>query len=239
MDNSGYIALTRQVGLLKEMQLVANNIANMSTSGYRSEATVFSEFVRKIPAAGKSISMTDSNGKVTDMSQGTMTQTGGALDLAIEGDGFFMVETAQGNRLTRGGSFSRNENSELVNYDGLRVLDAGGAPIFVPPDADPLAISQDGTISSGENALGQIGVFVVDNPGTLVREGNTLYAFEVPPPVAEEPRVLQGFVEGSNVNAILEITRMIEVQRAYEISQSFLEGEDERIRNVLRATTAT
>jgi len=230
MDNSGYIALTRQSGLMKEMQLVANNIANSATTGYRRETTVFSEFVKSIPAVGKSISMTDPNARVTDTAQGIVTQTGGAFDVALEGEGFFMIETADGPRLTRAGSFSRNENSELVNYEGQRVLDAGGAPIFVPPDASQITIAEDGTIANGPAVLAQIGVYTVADPSNLTREGNVLFNFEEQPVPADTPRVLQGFLEGSNVNPIHEITRMIEVQRAYELSQNFLESEDERIR---------
>jgi len=239
MDNSGYIALTRQSGLMKEMQLVANNIANSATTGYRRETTVFSEFVKKIPAVGQSISMADPNARVTDPAQGIVTQTGGTFDVAIEGDGFFMIETADGPRLTRAGSFSRNENSELVNYDGQRVLDAGGAPIFIPPDAAQITIAEDGTIANGPNALAQIGVYTVGDPSSLIREGNVLFNFEEQPVPAETPRLLHGFVEGSNVNPVREITRMIEVQRAYELSQNFLESEDERIRAVLRTAGAS
>jgi len=234
MDNTGYIALTRQAGLLKEMQLVANNIANISTTGYRREGTIFSEFVKQVPTEGASISMTDSNVRMTDLAPGVNTQTGGTFDLAIQGDGFFMIETADGPRLTRAGAFLPNENSELANFDGQLVLDAGGAPIFIPPDATSISIGQDGTISSGQDAIAQIGIFSVQNPDQLAREGSVLFRFDEEPIPNQNPQVLQGFVEGSNVNPVREITRMIEVQRAYELSQTFQEKEDERVRNVLR-----
>lgn len=238
MENSGYIALTRQSALLKEMQLVANNIANSATTGYRREGTVFSEFVKKVPAEGESLSMTDANIRTTDVTQGVITQTGGTFDLAIQGDGYFMIETADGPRLTRAGAFLPNEISELVNLNGQRVLDAGGAPIFIPPDADTISISQDGTIANGPNVVGQIGVFVMAEPDQMVREGNVLFNFEEEPLPAQNASVLQGYVEGSNVNPVIEITRMIEVQRAYELGQNFLEKEDERIRSVLRTVGA-
>ncbi len=239
MDNTGYIALTRQAGLLKEMQLVANNIANTSTTGYRREGTVFSEFIKQVPTEGASISMTDSHVRMTDTAPGVNSQTGGTFDLAIQGDGFFMIETAGGPRLTRAGAFTPNENSELTNFDGQLLLDAGGAPIFIPPDASAISIAADGTVSVGQDAVAQVGVFSVENPDQLTREGSVLFSFEEEPIPSANPQVLQGFVEGSNVNPVREITRMIEVQRAYELSQTFQEKEDERVRNVVRTIGAS
>jgi len=144
------------------------------------------------------------------------------------------VETPEGTRLTRAGHFGPNQNGDLVTADGYPVLDAGGAPVFVPTGAGPVTIGADGTISAAGQLVGQIGVVVPTDGTTLRREGGTMFAAPDGFNPAENARVLQGFLEASNVNPTLEIARMIEVQRAYELGQSFLDKEDERIRAVMQ-----
>lgn len=236
MDNAGYTALTRQSGLLREMTSVANNIANASTTGFRREGVIFSEFVAAMDHGDPSLSMAHANVRRTDLEQGTLTQTGGTFDFAIEGPGFFMVEGPAGPLLTRAGSFTPNAAGELAAPDGARLLDAGGAPVFVPPDARSVALAADGTLSAEGRPLTQIGLVRPADPNDMThRDGVRFAAPGGIEPVLEGAAILQGFVEGSNVDPVIEITRMIQVQRAYEAGQSFLEREDERIRAVLTA----
>ena len=237
MDNTGYTTLTRQSGLMREMQAVANNIANAATTGFRQEGLIFSEYVNKVDG-GASLSMATANVRQTSMIQGALTRTDGAFDMAIEGDGFFLIETPAGERLTRAGSFSPNAAGDLVTNDGFRVLDAGGAPIFVPPDAVDLSVAADGTISTGGRPIGQIGLFQPINPTTMTREDGVMFLAEDGIEPAANGQILQGFLEGSNVDPISLIARMIEVQRAYEMGQSFLQTEDERVRNAMRSLTS-
>ncbi|TNC51564.1 flagellar hook-basal body complex protein [Rubellimicrobium rubrum] len=234
MDNATYATLTRQTGLMAQMQMVANNIANATTTGYRGEHIGFSEYVRTT-GSGASLSMATARVRETDLSQGSLSQTGGAFDLAIEGDGFFLVQTPDGPRLSRAGHFGPNENGDLVTPEGYPVLDAGGAPVFVPQGQGPVGIAPDGTISAGGNPVGQIGIVLPRDPLELVREGGTLFRADSGTDPALGGRVLQGFLEESNVNPVLEVSRMIEVQRAYEMGQGFLEREDERIRKTIQA----
>ncbi|MDA5095095.1 flagellar hook-basal body complex protein [Aliiroseovarius sp. KMU-50] len=235
MDNIGYTSLTRQSGLMREMQSVANNIANASTSGYRREGIVFSEFIQKLSAGDDSLSMGAANARLIDLQQGALTQTNGTFDFAIEGDGFFMLEGADGPLLTRAGSFTPSSEGELVTADGLRLLDAGGAPIFAPPDAKSISLAVDGTLSADGRPLTQIGLFLPTDVNDLKhQEGVRFSAPGGTEPVLEGATILQGFVEGSNVNPIQEISRIIEVQRSYELGQNFMEKEDERIRAVLK-----
>lgn len=233
MSNAGYVAITRQSGLSREFQTIANNIANIGTTGFSREGVIFSEFVRRLTPTEEPLSMAAANARQTLMAQGALSQTGGSLDLAIEGDGFFRVETPGGERLTRAGHFSLNAAGEVVNPDGHRLLDLGGAPIFVPPEAT-VAIARDGTVSANGEPLAQIGLLRPAEVSELSREGGTLLRAtgEVLP--AENAVIIQGFLEESNVNPTLEMARMIAVQRAYEMGQRFLEREDERIRNTLQ-----
>lgn len=234
MGTAGYAILTRQTGLMQEMQVVANNIANAATTGYRQEGVIFSEYVAS-SSGQSSVSMGRAVVQNTSMGQGALTQTNGDLDLAIEGDGFFMVETPSGNRLTRAGSFAPNAVGDLVNMSGYRVLDAGGAPVFVPTGVGGVEIASDGTLSAQGQPIGQIGLFQPDESTRLIREDGVMFRAEGPVNPAESAQILQGFLESSNVNPIGQVARMIEIQRAYEMGQSFLEAEDERIRNAVKS----
>ncbi|WP_323035454.1 flagellar hook-basal body complex protein [Pararhodobacter sp.] len=233
MDNAGYTTLTRQSGLLREIQVLANNIANISTTGFRREGLLFSEYVQKLDNREAPLSMAAANAHQTYLNQGTMSMTGGQLDLAIEGEGFFLIETPQGERLTRAGHFATNAAGEMVTPDGHRLLDIGGAPVFVPAEAGNVAISRDGTISADGQPLGQIGLMRPEDPSQIRRATGVLHEATGPLVPVPEASLFQGFLEDSNVNPISEMARMIEVQRAYEAGQKFLDREDERIRNVV------
>lgn len=234
MDSTGYITLTRQSGLMREMQVIANNIANASTAGFRQEGIVFSEFVQRVEGA-PGLSMGHGNVRETMFDQGALQQTGASFDLAIEGDGFFLVETPDGTRLTRAGTFASSANGDLVTADGLRVLDPGETPVFIPPNAQSVSISPDGTISADGVLVGQVGVVRPLEPQQMVRESGVMFRADEGFEPSETSRVMQGFVEASNVNTIGQLARMIEVQRAYEMGQSFLSAEDERVRRAMDA----
>ncbi|KMW59210.1 Flagellar basal-body rod protein FlgG [Candidatus Rhodobacter oscarellae] len=234
MDNTGYTTLSRQSGLMREMQTVANNIANVSTTGYRAEGVVFSEFVKALAPGEPSLSMAHANVRAVDFSQAALKPTGGTFDFGIEGEGFFLLETPEGQMLTRAGSFTPNQEGELVAPDGARLLDGGGAPIFVPPDARSIALATDGTLSADGTPINQIGLFLPSDPTQLERRGGARFAGGGEPLPVENAVILQGFVEGSNVNAVNEIARMIEVQHAYELGQKFLDQEHERVRSVMQ-----
>lgn len=233
MDSPQYITLSRQSGLMREMQSVANNIANAATTGFRREGVIFAEHVTRLDH-GPSLSMAHGDARHIDLAQAPLTATGGTFDFGIEGEGFFLISTPGGDRLTRAGSFTPNAEGELVTPDGHRLLDAGGAPVFVPPDAGRVTLSPDGTLAAGDVPLAQIGLWTVPDRNTLRHEAGTLFDPGGPVDPLEGGRIRQGHVEGSNVNPVSEIARMITVQRAYELGQTFLQREDERIRGVIQ-----
>ncbi|PRY24393.1 flagellar basal-body rod protein FlgF [Aliiruegeria haliotis] len=235
--SSGYVTLSRQSGLMQEMRAIANNIANQSTSGFRREGIVFSEYIRQTPAASGSVSMAAANTRVIDLTQGQLEQTGGSLDVAIEGEGFFLLQSANGELLTRSGVFLPGDTGDLMTPGGNMVLDEGGAPIFIPPDARSISIATDGTISADGRPVARLGVVRPTDPLQLQRgEGTTFHSPSGVEPV-EDAVVMQGFVEASNIDPVLEITRMIEVQRAYELGQAFSEREGKRLSNVIDTLT--
>ncbi len=235
MDNASYTALTRQSGLMQEMRAIANNIANASTTGFKAEGIMFAEHVKSLGPGANSLSMATAAVRDTVQSQGGLSQTGGTFDLAIEGDGFFLIEAPGGQRLTRAGVFQPNENGDLVTPDGYQVLDAGGAPVFVPQGVGRIGISPDGTMSANGQPIGQIGLVRPIDPNQMIRDSGVMFDARGGFEPAPDGRMMQGFLEESNVNPILQIGRMIEVQRAYELGQSFLDKEDERIRGVIQA----
>jgi flagellar basal-body rod protein FlgF len=232
MDAGIYTTLTRQSGLMREMQVVAHNIANISTTGFRREGVIFSEYVKRMEG-GPSLSMANGDTRHIDLRQAGLSQTGAAFDFAIQGEGFFLIETPQGQAMTRAGSFTPNAEGELVNMDGHRLLDLGGAPVFVPPDAGAVALSADGTLSANGQPLAQIGLWQPTDPLKMTHQGGTVFVSDEVEPM-EGGTILQGFLEDSNVNPISEIARMIAVQRAYEMGQGFMEKEDERMRGVIQ-----
>ena len=236
MDNASYVALTRQSGLFKQLNIIANNIANVNTAGYRREATSFSEHIKALDMEDPSLSMAVMNRHIIDLSQGEVTVTDNKLDFAIEGDAFFLVETPNGERLTRAGSFTLNGQGELSTQEGFRVLNNGGGALAIPAGTSAITASADGTLSADGQAIGQIGM-VTTNRASLTREGDNVFSTEQGYEPATEARLLQGAVEGSNVNAVTEIAHLIEVQRTYEMGQRMLQQEDDRIKDTIRKMT--
>lgn len=232
METPGYTTLTRQSGLMREMQVIAHNIANTSTAGFRREGVVFSEYVHRM-GEEPSLSMGYANARHVDLRQAGLSQTGGTYDLAIQGEGFFLIGTPEGERLTRSGSFSPSADGVLVTNDGYPLLDAGGAPVPVPVGARTVAIASDGTMSADGAPVAQIGLWQPADPLSLRHQAGTMFSAD-----ALEPAVAavlhQGFIEESNVEPVSEIARMITVQRAYELGQKFLDAEDARLRGVVQ-----
>lgn len=233
MDNPGYVALTRMKGLADELRVVANNIANLSTTGYRGERLIFAEVLQAANVDGGALAMAAPRAHVTDAAPGGFRATGAPLDLAIDGDGFFQVQTPNGPRLTRNGVFSLSPEGDVVTLQGHQVLDGGGAPLNIPGDAAAIAIAADGTVAVDGVDIARVGVFSA-RAEDLLREDGVLFRSDGVVSEAPEARVLQGFIEQSNVDPVREMARMIEVQRAYELGQSFLDQEDRRLADAVQ-----
>lgn len=231
MDAAGYVTLTRQSGLMREMEVVAHNMANLSTAGFRREGVVFAEHLRGTDW-GPSLSMARASGRAVDLTEGALTETGATYDFAIRGAGFFLIETPEGQRLTRAGSFKPSPEGLLVTPDGHRLLDAGGAPVSVPPAARKVTLATDGTLAADGVVFAQVGLWQSADPQSLRHEAGTLFSATDPIP-AGGATLLQGRLEESNVDPVTETARMIAVQRAYEAGQAFLTREDERTRGVI------
>ena len=227
MSNSIYATVARQDGLLKELQVVANNIANANTTGYKTDSAVFAEYLMATGENSPSLSIGGLAGHSFDLTQGTVKFTGGQFDLAIQGEGFFAVETEAGQRLTRAGAFHLSSEGQLIAPDGAQVLSDGSTPIQIPIEAENVQIAGDGTISASTGLIARVGIFNPD--GQLQRDTDTRFIAEGGVQPSEQASVLQGALEASNASPVLEVSRMIEVQRAYEAGQTLMEQEHQRI----------
>ena len=234
MDKSNYITLGRQSGLMQEMRSVANNLANVSTTAYKRESAIFTEYVTSLENNSPSISMSRLGAHYTDFSQGGQKQTGAPLDIAIAGDGFFSLNTPLGIRLTRAGHFIIDQEQRLVTTEGYAVLDETGGEIALPAGAADIAIASDGTMSAAGTPFARLGI-VSAAPEKLTRDGDRLWRPLDGYEPAQDVRIQQGALEQSNVNPVLEISRLIEVQRSYEAGQFLLDRDDDRLRKVIEA----
>jgi len=224
------VGLSAQQVLQKRMDTTANNLANMTTAGFKVEHLVTRDLSEKPATATDTpseISFADAWMLQRDFSAGSMEQTGNALDFAIEGEGFFAVQTAAGEAFTRDGRFSLNAQGQIVTRNGDPVMGDGG-PITLNPTGGPISVSREGTISQDGAAAGTLRVSNFPTPAALERVGNNLWrATDEPAQAATDARVVSGFVEGSNVNAVQELTEMIEISRSYQSVAKMIAQSDE------------
>jgi len=237
MDNALYVGLSRQMVLKREMDIVANNIANADTNGFKVESLLTTEtpgppaFTLEGP---KPIKFVAANGVARDFGQGALRRTDAPLDMAVEGKGFFKVTTKDGDRFTRDGHFRMDDQGRLVTQAGDPVADDGGGEITIDPQkGGEITVSEDGIVSQGSERVAKIGVYQFANLGALDKAGGNLYqnASNQQPTAATDAKVRQGMLEGSNVNSIIEITRMIEVSRSYEQTAQMMSSEQDLSRN--------
>jgi len=242
MSETSYVGLSQLRVLQRKLDITANNIANANTAGFKGERPVF-EAVEGTRATGPSdtpSSFVLDRGSYIDTSAGAIMRTDSPLDIALGGEGWLQFRTPEGEQgFGRDGGLSLDPEGTLVTSAGAQLLDAGGAPIVVPPGAGQISIARDGTVTTQDgNAIARVGVFDVPDIQSYRRLGNGVL---VPPdggaPQADElenPVVLQGMLESSNVNPVREMTRLIDVQRAYERANAMIDNADNLQRDTLQ-----
>jgi flagellar basal-body rod protein FlgF len=230
MDNSLYVTLSRQLTLRRALDVTANNLANIDTAGFKVESLMVQTDALSPTAAPASepIKYVIDNGLARNFGQGGLEHSSNPLDVAIEGDGFFAVQTPAGTRYTRDGRFGIDAQNRLVDHQGNAVLSSSGAPISVDPTKTDFAVAKDGTISQGGKTLGKLGVSRFANLSALQKQGDNLFdagaAAAIP---ANSARLHQGMVEHSNVQPVVEITQLISITRAYErLTQMISQTQD-------------
>jgi flagellar basal-body rod protein FlgF len=227
MQDSLYVALSSQIALERRLDTIADNVANASTIGFRATGVKFEDVVSG--TGPKSVSFASTGNTYLSSAHGAMTETGNPFDFAIQGDAWFAIDTPVGTVMTRDGRFSMNENGELMSIEGHPVLDSGGAPIQLDPRDGPPKAGADGSLRQGDKLVGAIGLYDFDPGQNFVRYGNSgIVPARTPEPVTDRSDigVAQGFLEESNVNPVLEMTRLIMVQRAFENTAALMRQTD-------------
>lgn len=244
MENPAYIVLSQQAGLRRQMDVIANNLANANTTGFKAERLMFAEYlVTKASnpltsGAGAQISFVGQAGTYSDHREGTLQSTGNQLDMAIAGPGYFTVDTPGGPRYTRDGRFEMDGQGRIINREGFPVLGRGGQPLSVPTGATRVEVSSTGRLSSDKGEIGELGIVKFENDYAMRKVGGNLYETDAQPqPVDGATKVQQNMVEASNVQSIFEVSNMIELQRRYQASQRLLEAEHERARTAIQKLT--
>jgi flagellar basal-body rod protein FlgF len=245
MENPSYIVLSQQMGLQRNMDVIANNLANMNTTGYRSERLMFSEFMTSkatnpgVTGDGARLSFPGVAGTLADIGEGTLETTGNQLDFAIKGSGFFVVDTPNGPRYTRDGRFELDGQGRIVNKEGYPILDAQNRPLTVPPGTAKVEATPTGTLSTERGPIGSLQVVKFDSEIGLKKAGTNLFETDQAPQKADSFTLQQNAVEASNVKPIIEMTKMIAVQRAYQSAQQMLDQERERSSRAIATFTKT
>ncbi len=243
MENTSFIALSRQGTLRRQMSVIANNIANMNTTGFKGEKMMFIQHIVKTPSSDRlgqdRLAFVRDIATVRDTSEGPLKRTGNPLDVAISGDGYFVVETPSGELYTRNGHFRMDETGQLVTQNGDPVLSDGGQPFFFSPEDTDITISRDGTVSTENGTLGRLRVVSFENKQDLRMVAGGLMASNKTAEDMDSPDLVQHMLEGSNVQPIIEMTRMIETQRSYDGAKKLIDREDERIKRMINELART
>lgn len=235
MQNGLYVALSSQVALENRLSTLADNVANMSTVGFRSSEISFEDITNGI--ATSSFSFASAGDTHLSGISGPLRQTENPFDFAIQGNAWFSIETPAGQVMTRDGRFSMQENGELVTLEGYPVLDAGGAPIQLDPQNGPPEAGADGALFQNGNLIAAIGLFEFEPGPNFRRFGNSgILPRGEPVPIADrsDVGVAQGFVEDSNVNPVLEMTRLIQVQRAFDQVSALMRDSEGTLDEAIR-----
>jgi flagellar basal-body rod protein FlgF len=239
MENTLLVALSLQTALQRQLDMVANNIANLNTTGFKADGAVFAEYLQgsQIPTDGSALdqqlSFVEDRTTWHDMSQGPVQQTGNPLDIAIDGKGMLVVQTAAGERYTRNGSLQINSSGEIVTSAGDKVLGENGPIVLQPTDRD-IVVTSNGTINvregqslNSDSTRGKLRLVSFSDLQLLQKDGSSNFQVPdgvVPQPVTN-PHVVQGAIEKSNVRGVLEMTRMIDVTRSYTQVANIIEQQ--------------
>jgi flagellar basal-body rod protein FlgF len=247
MENTLLVTLSRQTTLQRELDIVANNIANLNTTGFKADGAVFAEYLQGADRAQfttpeQRLSFVEDRLSWHDMSQGTIQQTGNPLDIALDGDGMLVVQTERGVRYTRNGSLQLSATGELVTTSGDKLVGDAGPIVLQPTDKD-IVITKDGTIKvregislNSDTTRGRLRLVTFGNLQQLQKDGASMFQApdDVVPEPVQNPNVVQGAVEKSNVRSVIEMTRMIELTRAYTEVAAILQQQNELSRNSIQ-----
>lgn len=221
MSSGIYIATAGAVAQSNALDATSNNIANASTAGFHGDRITFREALTQAKSAD--VSVVGAGTARVDGQSGALMQTDNPLDLALEGDGMFAVQTPNGPRYTRSGNFKLDDARHLVNADGFQVRGEKGAAITIPPEAQVIAVGADGAVTADGNPVGKLELVNFQSK-QLEREGASLFSASGKPIPGEPPKVRSGMLESSNVNVVRGVVDLVKVSRTYESLMRVIQG---------------
>lgn len=233
IENLPFVVLSRQTTLQRQLDIIANNLANMNTTGFKRERSRFETYLMETKNAERPLNMVLDAGMTRDFTNGALKNTGNRFDLAIHGDGFFVVESDNGQVYSRNGNFQLNENGEIITKSGKRLLAQGGQPITLSAAVKSVEITQDGTISTNLGVLGKIELVDFKNKQDLRPLGDGSYTTDEDPTPVENQKIVQGSLETSNVQGIIEMTAMITTSRTYTSVANIISNDDQLRKKVM------
>jgi flagellar basal-body rod protein FlgF len=240
MQGNLYVGVSAQVSLQRRLETIAHNVANASTAGFRAEEVRFETLLSR--AGADPVSFATTGPTFLSRRSGEFVRTENLLDVAVEGDAWLAIQTPAGVVYTRDGRMRMAPTGELQTINGHAILDAGGATMLLDPNAGPPRIARDGTITQANRQVGAIGLFNIDTRANLSRYENSGVVPDVPAtPVLDFSRagMQQGFIENANVNAVMEMTRLISVTRAFEMVTASLSASESSLQEAIRSLGAT
>lgn len=241
MDNALLIGLSRQSAMAREMSTIANNLANMNTTAFKSQSMLFDEYLMPVASENspdKTLSFVQDYGQVRNLSDGELKTTGNPFDVAISGEGMFQIQTPQGTQYTRDGHFQLDDQGQLVTAQGKPVLTDAGAALRFAADEGQISIASDGTVSTDRGQRGKLALVTFANPQDIKANGDGLFSTTQAEVPVTNPRFVQGSIEGSNVNSIAEMTNMIDVQRSYISAAKLVQAADDMRRQAISQIVA-
>ena len=215
------------------MDITANNLANANTPGFRAERVQFSDWIDPQPSGSGTITYTQDRATWRELQAGTITHTGNTFDLALANAGYFTVDTKTGPRLTRDGRFGVMPDGTVADSAGNPLLDTTGKPIRISPADTRISIAGDGSVSSENGPLGKIGVVQPTDPMKMQAEGDTRFISNSPTTPVVSPGMVQGAVEQSNVQPVMEVTRMMNDVRQFQFVTQLVQAESDREQNTI------
>jgi flagellar basal-body rod protein FlgF len=235
MNLATSVATSRLIAAQQAIDITAHNVANADTPGFKAERVLFTDWLSRQGGAsgggipgGASVAYVQDHATWRDQTDGALSRTGHPFDMALTGDGYFTVATPNGPRLTRNGRFGLMPDGTLADMAGNAVLDNGGQPIQLSPSDVTVTIAGDGTLSSENGQLAKVGVVQSSDPMRITAEGGTLFRADVPTTQVVTPGVVQGAVEGSNVQPVMEISRMMDGLRQFQFISELVQSENDR-----------
>ncbi len=237
METPLIVTLARQMSVQNEIDVIANNIANMSTTAYKGEHLMFKDYLART-GSGRPVTFPQIAGLNRIDREGTIQKTSNPLDVAIKGEGYFTIQTPNGTRYTRNGHFSLDNQGQLVTDEGYQVMDTTKRPFVFDPSVKQITIAKDGTVSADDNRLGKIALVKFSNPQALKRQGGSLFNTDEAPQPAKGYELYQGHLEGSNVVPVLEITRFMRASSYFQAAKNVADSEDTRQRKAIETLGA-